>query len=852
MSFFSTGDKDHLEQLWARYREGGFTEVGPSGPDGATGPSGDVGASGAAGADGDDIGVVVHNDAEMAAALADLHKKTDGSGGTINVADGNYFQDVNIYVDNIKISGAQGAVLRPPDKKNGITLHSVNHCTVTGMTVKDTTYDGPGEVAGIKVRGGSFCLITNNTLLNNDDAGISIQYDSDRLQRYSPEEWKDYDLMYEIDGHHHLVSNNAVSSTREGAGIELMRCNDTVCSGNVIKETSQHGIRILGTSGCVITNNKIDEAGTGGTTQNGGIFIGAFGGVLGVTKKVSNTIVANNNVKSYLPIVTWAGVLDTIISDNIFECITQDGGVGFRSKWIPGLIKDWDYDMSRVSIVENHFLNAQTCIFLENDIRGLIIEGNTFADFTHAGVHYDQGASSSVATGEEIYVKNNVFRCSEDDTIPSKYGIISEGSGSDLHVFGNDHFPGSESGYTYADEWEVSSGTITTIDYSGLIERSLVDGEPNGFPNRTDSTLAFDDGTRTFTIAPAVTSFDVWVEGLKYTKSSAQTVVIHDTEGEWFFYFDNTGTLIASQTFDVDVMAVNALCAVTYWDATNNESLGLGEERHGLVMDGRTHAYLHMTRGTAVESGLGLGDIDADASGNDATSAQLSTAAGIIWDEDIRLDIDAQSLPANIPVLYKEGAAGEWRIEAATDYPVKSFVGGGGRLAYNEFTGGAWQQTELGNLQLMLAHIFASNSSSSPQYVSIQGENTYNTVANARIGATEEISALVTAGLPIAEFAVVGTVIFQTGNTYSNTPKARIRTTDEGDDYVSWVDVPLSPTSGPANHNNLLNIGVYTHEELDAWVDGGGGGGGSLPSVEIDCGTITAPGTTDIDCGSMA
>ena len=31
----------------------------------------------------------------------------------------------------------------------------------------------------------------------------------------------------------------------------------------------------------------------------------------------------------------------------------------------------------------------------------------------------------------------------------------------------------------------------------------------------------------------------------------------------------------------------------------------------------------------------------------------------------------------------------------------------------------------------------------------------------------------------------------------------------------------------------------------------GGGGGGTLPSVEIDCGTIVA-GTTDIDCGSIA
>ena len=38
------------------------------------------------------------------------------------------------------------------------------------------------------------------------------------------------------------------------------------------------------------------------------------------------------------------------------------------------------------------------------------------------------------------------------------------------------------------------------------VDYGPVTGEPTGFRDRTDSTLAFDDGTRTLTVAPAVDS----------------------------------------------------------------------------------------------------------------------------------------------------------------------------------------------------------------------------------------------------------------------------------------------------------------------------------------------------------
>lgn len=55
--------------------------------------------------------------------------------------------------------------------------------------------------------------------------------------------------------------------------------------------------------------------------------------------------------------------------------------------------------------------------------------------------------------------------------------------------------------------------------------------EPTGFVNRTDSNISFVNGTRTFTIQPAVSSFDFYVDGSeKITKSGAENKVISDTE----------------------------------------------------------------------------------------------------------------------------------------------------------------------------------------------------------------------------------------------------------------------------------------------------------------------------------
>lgn len=317
--------------------------------------------------------------------------------------------------------------------------------------------------------------------------------------------------------------------------------------------------------------------------------------------------------------------------------------------------------------------------------------------------------------------------------------------------------------------------------------------EPTGFPNRDDSTIAFDNGTRTLTVAPTGSQFEYYVRGVKYTYSVAQTVSIDDTEGLWHFYFDGY-QLKTSQSFTSDIFLNSAYVAILYWNASENETVYFGEERHGLTMDGATHRYLHNLNGAVYINGLGLGDFTVDEDGSNNSHAHFSVADGTIYDEDIVHSI-ADGTPqdlstvANLPVLYRLGAAGNWRKKTADTFPViypgtvPTYDLTNTLLAYNDFDGTTWSLQEVGNGNYVLVHVLATNDRNTP-VVAILGTNEYGNKNEASDGARTELASLT--GLPFAELVPLGTVIFETSNGYTNTVKARIVSVATGVNYVDF------------------------------------------------------------------
>lgn len=340
--------------------------------------------------------------------------------------------------------------------------------------------------------------------------------------------------------------------------------------------------------------------------------------------------------------------------------------------------------------------------------------------------------------------------------------------------------------------------------------------DKNGFDNTTDSEMSFVDGTRTFTIAvkaPA-TSYVYFCAGMKYTVTASDSIVISDVEGLHVIYYDGDTLVDVANPTDAQVDVVirtKAILAYVYWDTTNSESSYFGEERHGNVMDPMTHSYLHFTRGAQFLSGLGLGDILADEDGNLDTHAQFSVESGLTTDEDLITFSTAIGATVGLPIYYLDGANGDMRRMTNSGFSV--VTAGTGRLAYNEWTGSAWQLTEVANNDFVLCHVLQVNGySGRDKQIAVVGQEDYATVGQARLGAATEIASILS-GLPLEEAVPLGTVIFQTGNTYSNAVKGKVRSDDDGNNYVDWRSTELAQGTPASSHSNLTNLGNDDHTQ---------------------------------------
>jgi hypothetical protein len=335
---------------------------------------------------------------------------------------------------------------------------------------------------------------------------------------------------------------------------------------------------------------------------------------------------------------------------------------------------------------------------------------------------------------------------------------------------------------------DVADGTanndaVNVSQLNNAIASSFEDIEqPVGLKDPTQVALSIDDSLRTLTVAPTGASFVCFVKGKKITISSSLQSTWPNTPGLHFFYIDQTGSLITTTTFTDAIITEYSFVSMVYWDDVAAKHIIFANEKHGMKMSPITHAYLHRTRGAAFDSGGKLVNFVVDGGGSSNTHAQFTSNLGVIWDEDIRIPYPAQ---AQIPVFYKSGASGLWKRKEANSFPLiisgeEGYTGASGLIPYNHFNGSSWVLSEASNNKFVLVHIFATNDIEFP-VIAIQGQVEYNNKNTARKGALTEIREL--SGLPVYEFCPLGSVIYQTSNAYTNTPKAQVVSTADGDDY---------------------------------------------------------------------
>jgi hypothetical protein len=207
-----------------------------------------------------------------------------------------------------------------------------------------------------------------------------------------------------------------------------------------------------------------------------------------------------------------------------------------------------------------------------------------------------------------------------------------------------------------------------------------------GFENQTDSTLAWNDGTRTFTISG---TYNFWIQNIKFTKSSPINIVIPNTAGQYFVYFDSTGTLQqSSSVWDITSDLIAPVVTV-YWSGTLGE---VGDERHSAYRNRLLNSYLHNTRGTAYGSGLA----------GTFTNTTLSVTTGIIYDEDIKLTISGTQTACRL--WWRSGSTNIFANAITAPYSATS------TLSYDN----AGTLTQVPNTNYVMNWVYATDDISNP------------------------------------------------------------------------------------------------------------------------------------------
>lgn len=365
----------------------------------------------------------------------------------------------------------------------------------------------------------------------------------------------------------------------------------------------------------------------------------------------------------------------------------------------------------------------------------------------------------------------------------------------------------------------ISTATQNALDLKGsasevesLIDARNAEKEPTGFPNRIDSTIFFDVGTRTFTIEPTSTEYEVFVKGKKITITSPKSIVIPNITQTNYFYLDENGDILTSNIFDLNLLSDFAYIAYLTWCSDTGNLVTFGEERHGIVMDAATHAYLHETKGTQLYRGGSI-DVLVDNGGNDNLSAQVGYTNMTIADEDIVVDIIHSATPSNpfeqvlvkpaqIPLFYRDGATGTWKKITATSYPILLGVD---RARFNEFSGGTWSLQDISEGNFGATFLFATTDIINP-VIGIIGQTQVTNLADAELQLTWDNIDFGT--LPFNEFKLLHRIIYNTSSSYTNDVRAEI---NKVTDYRFGIDRGISQTPSVTNHSNLTGLEEDDH-----------------------------------------
>ena len=441
-------------------------------------------------------------------------------------------------------------------------------------------------------------------------------------------------------------------------------------------------------------------------------------------------------------------------------------------------------------------LQIASTAFVRNEISNLVDSAPALLDTLNelaAAINDDGGYFLTIGSGLALKANINNPTFTGYVTIPSgngNFNTLTVGS-TGVSISGHSHTASNitdfnESVDDRVDDLLIAGDNISLdyVDASGTLTISAVNDialdsqEPNGFIDRLDCTISTSGNI--FSIAPTGSSYQVYIQGVKFTKNATETFTIPSgVTGPNYIHFNIvTGDLDNKTTpfnFSTDIPV-----AYVVWNSTSQSVIYLGDERHGIHMDKATHLYLHNTQGTQYISGLSISNYVLDGNGSSNSHASVAIGDGVIYDEDLVINItngsggepfhQVLSPSGSIPVYYHDGAVGSWAI-STNSYPLKYSTNG---AQYNKLNG-TWtaaDATTNSTTKYISMFICASNNIHAPVFA-IMGQNVYTSQGAAENNGTWE--SLDLTYLPANEMKPLYRLVYATDRDWTNTPKSSLQ-----------------------------------------------------------------------------
>lgn len=346
----------------------------------------------------------------------------------------------------------------------------------------------------------------------------------------------------------------------------------------------------------------------------------------------------------------------------------------------------------------------------------------------------------------------------------------------------------------------VQTTATNTVNSAASLLKDIV-----GFPNRTSSTLAFNDATRTLTLTP-VGTLKVYKWGVEYTIASALNLVISNTSGGRYIKYNPVSGLLEEISGN-PVFSDDILVSYIYWDAVAGWASVFADERHSTARDTQWHMSQHLDIGAVWRSG---GTLSYTLNNPSAVNLAVSGPV-VIADEDlVHTIVDGSgtgnyeqvlSAAAQLPCLYLKGTT--YTEVAFNTIP---WVRNGNGAVYNPVTGGIGALADVPNTEYFAYWIVATNDIRSP-IKTIMGRNHYN---SANLAAAELFDSY---GLPLPEFVPLYKVVLhkQSGNTQN---AALVQIVEVH--LLTGRQVSLSSSFSGTSHNSLTDRSLADQHPMSA------------------------------------